>query len=286
MTFSLNTAFLLACVVLAAFGTAGCGNGKGVEPVDEAQTPSPTATGEEEQPPAASTPSSKPQEKEATPDTPASEEAKTAKSKPAKAPATDKDAKKKPLSKAELLAAVQAAADPFTLYDVQQQAKAYSADAEMKAAIEKKWNELEKEHPPQELVDGLSFVALNMKPAGEGKCKFSVLLKCAGPINKEYQLAVVGTVDKSHENRLSESGRRLGREVWPMREWDNSKSNWKDPERMADWTAGNHYVLRTVDTCQPIPFKLRVTPQVWEKGKWASNVGNSAEVGWVAALAE
>ncbi|MCX5769209.1 MAG: hypothetical protein NTZ09_02880 [Candidatus Hydrogenedentes bacterium] len=189
-------------------------------------------------------------------------------------------------SEADILAAIEASADPFEFYTLQQEVtKRPEASKAVRDAVEKKWQELEKSKPSQTLIEGLQFVAFRMEFAGEGKAKLSILLKTTADLATDYQLSVLGTVDPMHKSFLSEGARKMGdREEWVMREWDYTKSEWKADD-MSEWKAGEYHMFSRTGGCAPIPYNLSTTLEIYSnKGGYVATAGNMITLGWHAAL--
>lgn len=188
-------------------------------------------------------------------------------------------------SEADILESIAKTANIFDYYDLTREVGKNGTQAQAIAdAMAKKWQGLEVVYPPKTITKGLDFLAIDMAPAADEKCVFSVLLKCTAPLEEDYQVAISGKVKPGDESHLSEiAQKRNTPEIWRVRTWDAEKSAWVDSINMTKWTPGEYYMLQCRRRCAPIAYDLSVVLQQTDAGRWVANVGKAIKAGWHTA---
>ncbi|HOE65998.1 MAG TPA: hypothetical protein PLO62_05690 [Candidatus Hydrogenedentes bacterium] len=139
------------------------------------------------------------------------------------------------------------------------------------------WKALTERMTPQLLIDGVEFLAVDVKATGEREYTFSFLFRSTKDLDTDYHLSVLAGVSSSHIDLLPEADRARQRSQWTrLLKKDEATSHWKQNEC--------HVVSLKVSTAL-IPYNLRLFLHTRDpQGHWTADVGQILPLGWQWAV--
>ena len=175
-------------------------------------------------------------------------------------------------SEADVLAAIEASADPFQLHALQEEYKQREEQSEVgDQAFASKWKSLTNGMKPQTLIEGLDFLAVNTKATGDKEYTFSFLFPPTANLPADHRLLVLAFVLPSNAPYLPEAHQK------------DLYSPWTGPlkhDPTSQWKPGEYRVVHLKKKIELIPYNLRLYLQtINEEGKMA-RVGEELVLGW------
>ncbi|MBN1515465.1 hypothetical protein JXA32_02740 [Candidatus Sumerlaeota bacterium] len=185
-----------------------------------------------------------------------------------------------------LLTDVKACEDIFELYALREanQQREHPSDA-VAQAIHEKWSTLLANYKPQEIITGkVDFLTFEMRKSNEdGKCYGWWLFDVKQPMNSDYTLQLLGSVDATNLDKIPQRFRDWGYKYQP---W-----NINPQPPTSQWQTSLHVVRAELEETQDIPYNCTLRFFYNEKDSQGKPIkqascGPTLRLGWNAYLVE